>query len=611
MFSTISTYRTLKKARRALRLGLKQYRRKAKQLGPQEQKRLQNFLEGLRTAILEKRPEQAKQFVRSFQEAAHHLIPKSRWDRFRDFTVALLFAALIALVVRQSWFEPYTIPTGSMRPTLKEEDLLLVSKTDFGINKLTPTGHYLLDSTLMKRGSIVIFSGAGMDIEQNNTMYFWIIPGKKQYVKRLIGKPGDTLYFYGGRIYGIDADGNELTELREGAFENLEHIPFLRFEGKTEISRAAPRSPILSVFFNQMNEPVAKLTHHASGAVSGNMLKQEFSYSDLWGFKNFAMARLLTEQQMRLLYPKEQIEPAPLYLELTHHPSLQNTSLGRDEYGRVRPMLATTKSFLPLSQEKIDELMNHMTTCRFIVKNGRATRFGGDFKHLELLPQLKHVPNGLYEIQDGKATRVIWTPYPPILSILWDGWSYELKKDHPLVRSNPEHVQTLYNLGIEFDIRRDPSANYPNFVPSRYAYLRDGSLYLMGTPIFKRGDPVLVKFLEEESKKMAGFVDTGVPDEATIRKFGVKVPEGSVLVLGDNHPMSADSRHFGFVPLENMRGGASFLYWPPSPRWGRLPQPAIDHFTVPNITVWSAFLVISSLSAYYLRKRVKRPLRFE
>ena len=32
--------------------------------------------------------------------------------------------------------------------------------------------------------------------------YIFILSGKKQYIKRLMGKPGDILYFYGGEIYG-------------------------------------------------------------------------------------------------------------------------------------------------------------------------------------------------------------------------------------------------------------------------------------------------------------------------------------------------------------------------------------------------------------------------
>ena len=46
----------------------------------------------------------------------------------------------------------------------------------------------------------------------------------------------------------------------------------------------------------------------------------------------------------------------------------------------------------------------------------------------------------------------------------------------------------------------------------------------------------------------------------------VKVPEGSYYVLGDNRPVSSDSRSWGFVPQEHINGRAWISYWP----WDRL-----------------------------------------
>ena len=41
------------------------------------------------------------------------------------------------------------------------------------------------------------------------------------------------------------------------------------------------------------------------------------------------------------------------------------------------------------------------------------------------------------------------------------------------------------------------------------------------------------------------------------------VPDGHVFVLGDNRRVSEDSRHFGFVPLSNIKGEVFLVYWPP------------------------------------------------
>lgn len=48
------------------------------------------------------------------------------------------------------------------------------------------------------------------------------------------------------------------------------------------------------------------------------------------------------------------------------------------------------------------------------------------------------------------------------------------------------------------------------------------------------------------------------------------VPEGAVWVLGDNRNNSEDSRYFGEVPLENIKGRAFFRFWPPG-RWHTFP----------------------------------------
>ncbi len=613
MFTKVTGFYSLTKSRRVLRQLYKLYRRKASVLDGDRKERLKSLLTSLQTAIAQKNPEIAARLATSLEEASKKLMPKTLWDKIRDFTFAIVFALTLAIAIRQMWFELYSIPTGSMRPTLKEEDLLLVSKTDYGINTLSPTSHVQFDPSLVKRGSIVIFSGKDMDIYDVDTNYFFVIPGKKQFVKRLIGKPGDTLYFYGGKIYGISANGQDLAELRDTPwFQNLEHIPFIRFDGKVQ----TPNQPLLGTFssavFYQMNEPIAKLTTYSRGIVEGEMLQPVKDYYDLWGFKNYAMTRLLTHEQARDLHPSalKGVPVQPLYLELTHHPSLRGAKVERDEYGRLRPTLVTSVSLLPVSEEKIDAIMQHITTCRFIVKDGIATRYGSSFQPKTFLPRMPDVPDGTYEIQDGKASRIFYL-----------GVSKSLPNDHPLLKRDPKQVQLLYNLGIEMDERFAT-----RLAPSRYAYFAHGDLYLMGSPIFFKKDPALAQFIQKEYQKQATssrlpyapFDDAGAPitadgkiDEAFIRLYGLKVPEKTYLVLGDNHAMSGDSRQFGFVPQDNLRGGASFLFWPPGPRWGRLPQPSIPHATLPNVVVWAFFLSTALGTTLYLRRKYNKPLKFD
>src|SRR4029078_2337815 len=81
---------------------------------------------------------------------------KSIWQYLLEVTTALVFALAIATVIRQSWFELYEIPTGSMRPTFKEQDHLTVSKTQFGINVPLKTSHFLFEPQDVQRNGIVI-----------------------------------------------------------------------------------------------------------------------------------------------------------------------------------------------------------------------------------------------------------------------------------------------------------------------------------------------------------------------------------------------------------------------------------------------------------------------
>jgi signal peptidase I len=620
----IAAIYTLRKSKKLLRQALRLYKRKAQGLDESAKERLQSHLGSLQTAILQKDPAIAARIAKQLEETSLKLMPRTAWDKTRDFVGAILFALVVAIVIRQMWFEFYTIPTGSMRPTLKENDYLVVSKTDYGLNVPLTTSHFYFDPTLVQRGAVVVFTGENMDIADSDTVYFYLFPGKKQFVKRLIGKPGDTLYFYGGEIYGINSKGEDLKTLREpNWFKENEHIPFIRFDGKVETSNEPVNGVFSPALFYQMNEPVAKLTANMYGLISGEMLPRKGqptlkNYSELWGFQNYAMARLLTKPQVEQLHPNmaKDIEPGALYLELSHHPSLQGAQIYRDEYHRLRPELGVSTSLIALGSDHIAKIAEHLTTCRFIVKNGSAYRLGMNPKeYFAHFPKLPGVPDGTYEIQNGKAYK-----------ILWGGIATELPSDHPLYNNTPERVQLLYNLGIEFLNHYSPSPKMQHLYPSRYAYFRNHELYLLGAPILTKEDPALILHLKREYQKQSlstsvnpyfPFDDNGPPltkegqlDADFIRKYGVTVPEKMYLMLGDNHAMSADSRQFGFVPEDNLKGGVSFLFWPPGPRWGRLPQPSHPIATFPNLFVWtSAILVAIGCSIYYKRK-LNQPMKF-
>jgi signal peptidase I len=594
----IGTFFSLRKSRRTFRQMHRLYRRKVKSLDQVKREAIQGYLEALRLALLKKDSNEAKKMAKDLEAASLRLMPKSSFERMRDYIGGILFALMVAVLIRTMWFELYTIPTGSMRPTLKEEDYLIVSKTDYSINVPLQVKHFYFDENLAERGSIIVFNGANMDIADCDTVYFYLFPGKKQFVKRLIAKPGDTVYFYGGHLYGLDRDGNEIAEYRNGSwFQNLEHIPMIRFEGKVEQNLSNG-----TIVFHQMNYPVAKLTRNSTGellALKGH--ERPSQYSDFWGMKHFAMARLLTQAELLLIHPGADVEKGLLYLELTHHPSLQ---------GAKYPDLGVSHSIIPLQERHLKAISQHMTTCRFQIKEEVFSRFGWSAKGMSrYLPKLASIPDGKYEIQDGKAYAL---PFPaiPFLGIFTNGYIRELPPSHPLYSQSPEMIHKLFNLGFEPLNHYLPIHKHQKAMPSRYAYFRNGDLYLMGGKVLSKEDPVLEAFVLKEKLKTTPFIDLGPPSKEEIQKYGLKLPEKMYLALGDNHAMSADSREFGFVPEDNLKGGVSFLFAPPGERWGAPKQPASRYLTFPNLTVWALFSLTMLGSSLYIRRKIKKPLKF-
>ncbi|HEX5378676.1 MAG TPA: signal peptidase I [Phenylobacterium sp.] len=104
----------------------------------------------------------------------------------------VVYALLIALVLRVIFFQPFTIPSASMDPTLLEGDYIIVSKFSYGYSRNSiPFSPPLFSGRVMERqpdrGDIVVFK----------------LPrdGHTDYIKRLIGLPGDRIQVKGGVLY--------------------------------------------------------------------------------------------------------------------------------------------------------------------------------------------------------------------------------------------------------------------------------------------------------------------------------------------------------------------------------------------------------------------------
>lgn len=602
---------SIRKMREYLTTTYALYRKKKGHLSASDQKNIESSMRVMYQAIASKDTLAGSKAYSDVENLSKKHLKKNKWFICLDFVSTFLIALLIAIAARALWFELYQIPTGSMRPTFCEEDRVMVSKTVFGINVPLMAKHLYFDPNLILRNGIFIFTGENIDIPNGDMRYFYLFPGKKQYIKRLVGKPGDILYFYGGKIYGLDRKGKDITgELNPKNLEHIEHIPYLSFEGRVKTSQSGViHSPVI---LSQMNLPIAELSLTPYGKAEGKLLtpwQGMEEYFNIWGCKNYGTARLLTPEQLLEFASQEykQLPKGLLYAEILHHPDIKKPFIGKDLYGRVRPIPSSSKSYLPLQETHLRSLFQNLNTSRFIVQNGKAYRYGTSSKNAIFGISLPNVPDGTYEFIKG-------TPY----QIYWKGVSQKLPTDHPLAQFSIGQTYTLFNVGIEFDARYMPKYSEQNCNPARYCYFRDNHLYFLGAPILYEGDADLVTFVTHEIEKRdrllpnyTPFVDSGPPvtqdgfiDKVFIEKYGLRIPDSYYLALGDNHAMSADSRDFGFVPQSNIRGAPKLIFWPFGERAGRPLQSPYPLINFPRICIWS--LAALSFLSWTLWKSIRQ-----
>ena len=602
------------------------YKKKGHTLPDDQYLTFEKKLEALDAAYLRGDQPEASRLAHWIEEFTSTHFKKTYGQYALEIITALILALAIATVVRQSWFELYEIPTGSMRPTFKEQDHLTVSKTQFGINIPLKTGHFFFEPEEVKRAGIVIWSGDGVALRDTDTKYFGILPYKKRYIKRLMGKPGDVLYFYGGKIYGIDQDSKQIDHLiQDPHLEKLEYIPFLTFEGEI----TSPSRGIIQ--FEQMHQAIGRLRVGKSGSTVSEIFNgKEWvqdepsafktphnrikSYSDFWGIGNFAMARLLTPSELKA-HPDlktDELEEGLLYLELIHHPSLTYPKpIQMRGSLSVQTMLNPHRSILPVREKHLKALMENMYTARFEIKDHLARRYSiPEVPYSSTSPRFPNVNNGTYEFYYGSA-----------YSIGWGGTPARLPKEHSIYQQDASNLQNLFNYGIDLNTYYQPLSYNTLLFPHRYAYYRNGDLYLMGAPIYTKDDPLLKSFLENEEKKESqstekrpylAFKDKGPPvnaeghfDTDFIRAFGLKLSSKQYLVLGDNHAMSADSRIFGFLPEENLQGVPSIVLWPLN-HFGPPNQKPYHLFTSSRLIIWSIVLLLALIWILYRRYRLRQ-----
>ena len=168
----MTTSYSLKKCRNAFKEAVIRYKSLSKRLPSDLLNRLEELLDKLDASIRAHDIDNARLYTFEVQQFLLEHGKKSLFEQLREFTVAILFALLVAAIVRKTWFELYEIPTGSMRPTFLECDRVLVFKDTFCINKPFETDHFYFNPEDVKRGSIVVITGDKVDLPDVDTVYF-------------------------------------------------------------------------------------------------------------------------------------------------------------------------------------------------------------------------------------------------------------------------------------------------------------------------------------------------------------------------------------------------------------------------------------------------------
>lgn len=119
--------------------------------------------------------------------------PLSAKEELTELSKAVVVAVVLALMIRSLLFEPFNIPSGSMKPTLLVGDYLFVSKPAYGYSRYSfpfgaaPIEGRVMDEDKPQRGDVIVFK-----LPSNTSV---------DYIKRVVGLPGDTIQVRRGRLY--------------------------------------------------------------------------------------------------------------------------------------------------------------------------------------------------------------------------------------------------------------------------------------------------------------------------------------------------------------------------------------------------------------------------
>jgi signal peptidase I len=137
---------------------------------------------------------------------------KEKTGGFGETLRTIIYAGLIAVLIRTVAYEPFNIPSASMVPTLLVGDYLFVSKFSYGYSHHSlPFSLPLFQGRILERppqrGDVAVFK-----LPRDN---------KTDYIKRMIGLPGDRIQVIGGVL---QINGTPVKRQRLGDFIDVDRL---------------------------------------------------------------------------------------------------------------------------------------------------------------------------------------------------------------------------------------------------------------------------------------------------------------------------------------------------------------------------------------------------
>ena len=202
--------------------------------------------------------------------------PAKREESLLDIVKTVVWVVGVVLIVRTFLFEPFNIPSGSMKPTLLVGDFVFVSKFSYGYSKYSfpfynPPFSGRVFGSLPNRGDVAVFR-----LPRDPSI---------DYIKRIVGLPGDRMKMSEGVLYindqpvkmqrvedAIDPDPHLLQHSVQQFTETLPNgvqHPIFKHSGENPLDNTAvftvPEGYVFAMGDNRDNSLDSRVPPHEGG----------------------------------------------------------------------------------------------------------------------------------------------------------------------------------------------------------------------------------------------------------------------------------------------------------------------------------------------------------